>query len=301
MTRMDKPTATFRHFRFGLRTLLVVMTLLCIWLAIEVNAVRRQKEAVEAILATGGSVWYDYQATPSTSLTKLLASPQSVRMIDLLGMPSKFDFNQNAVLSVPAWLRNQFGSGYFCTVISVKCSQRASATAKAKEQIDQLAKLPALKEFIFLGGYPSPPVLDPQDVDFTALQQLNNLGALTIYNFRVDGPVLARFRSIGRLTHLSLSNTGFDDVAMEQVGRMINLDQLWLHHTLVTDIGFAQVEKLTKLQFLSLSEAQITDAAVMHLARLNGLKYLSLRHTQVTDKGVLELQKALPNCQIAVY
>jgi hypothetical protein len=298
---MTEPIKRRRWFRFSLRMLLVVVTALCVWMGFTVNEARRQKEAVEAILKTGGSVWYDYQAMPSTSLAKLLASPQGTRKLELgLGMSSKFDFDRNVVPSVPTWLRNQFGDDYFRTVNSVRCNQHASATAAAKQQIDQLAKLPALKQFIFLGGYPSPPVLDPEEVDFTALQQLNDLEALTIYNFRVDGPVLARFRSSGRLTHLSLSNTGFDDAAMEQVGRMINLEQLWLHHALVTDVGFTHVEKLTKLQLFSLDEAQITDAAVTHLTRLNGLKYLSLRHTLVTDKGVLELQKALPNCQITM-
>ena len=39
-----------RWLRFSLRTLLVVMTVLCVWLGIKVNAARRQKEALTAVL-----------------------------------------------------------------------------------------------------------------------------------------------------------------------------------------------------------------------------------------------------------
>ena len=38
------------------------MTVLCVWLGFKVNAARRQKEAVEAILKTGGEIAYSYQA-----------------------------------------------------------------------------------------------------------------------------------------------------------------------------------------------------------------------------------------------
>ncbi len=50
-----------RWFRFGLRTLLIAITVLCIWLGFKVNAARRQHEVVQAILQAGGTVAYDYQ------------------------------------------------------------------------------------------------------------------------------------------------------------------------------------------------------------------------------------------------
>jgi len=48
-----------RWFRFSLRTLLLLIAALCVWLGIQVNAARRQKDAVAAILNTGGAVHYD--------------------------------------------------------------------------------------------------------------------------------------------------------------------------------------------------------------------------------------------------
>ena len=53
-----------RWFRFGLRTLLIFLTVLCVWLGFQVNAARRQHAAVQAILQAGGTVAYDYQTVP---------------------------------------------------------------------------------------------------------------------------------------------------------------------------------------------------------------------------------------------
>lgn len=54
------PPRRFSPWRFSLRTALIATTLLCVWLAWYLPAVRRQKQAVETIRASGGWVAYDY-------------------------------------------------------------------------------------------------------------------------------------------------------------------------------------------------------------------------------------------------
>src|SRR4051812_45101623 len=54
-----------RWLRFTLRTLLVAVTLVGIWLAVTVNAARRQASAVAMILRSGGKVIFDYQIVRS--------------------------------------------------------------------------------------------------------------------------------------------------------------------------------------------------------------------------------------------
>jgi hypothetical protein len=39
-----------RWFRISLRTLLLLVTVLCIWLGVKVNLARRQKEAIAALI-----------------------------------------------------------------------------------------------------------------------------------------------------------------------------------------------------------------------------------------------------------
>ena len=284
-----------RWFRFSLRSLLVLVTAFCVWLGWEVNATRRQKEAVQAIVKAGGTIGYDFQMIPNAIYGKLLRGSRPPYESGLFS--TKYHLDQNAIPSPPAWLRDNIGNDFFRNVASVSFL-RASAV-KPMTDIEHIAKLPALKQFYLLGGYPNreeyPKI---QSVDFTALADLKCLEALTIFNFRLDGPVLARFRSLGRLTHVSLCNTGFDDAAMEQVGRMINLEYLWLDHTHVTDAGIAHVQRLTNLKVLYLNEADITDAGLKQLAGLNQLTDLWLRQTQVTHNGIRDLQKSLPNCTI---
>jgi hypothetical protein len=63
-----------RWFRFSLRTLLLVIAVLCVWLGIQVNAARRQKEAVAAIQKAGGEINFDFQCVPVGSVRNLVSA-----------------------------------------------------------------------------------------------------------------------------------------------------------------------------------------------------------------------------------
>ena len=55
------PKTRPRWLRFSLRTLLVVVTVLGVWLGVQVNPVRKQRNAVAWIQEVGGTVTYDYE------------------------------------------------------------------------------------------------------------------------------------------------------------------------------------------------------------------------------------------------
>ena len=94
-------------FRFGLRTLLLAMTVLCVWLGFKVNAARRQKEAVDAILKAGGTVTFSYQCVP------------------VRGNPDALSLDPNALPTTPAWLRACLGEDFFRNTVEVNLSGRA--------------------------------------------------------------------------------------------------------------------------------------------------------------------------------
>lgn len=50
-----------RVFRFSLGTLLVLLTLGCIWLGLEVNQARFEKELAQRITESGGKIRFDYE------------------------------------------------------------------------------------------------------------------------------------------------------------------------------------------------------------------------------------------------
>ena len=50
----------FARPRFKLATLLLLLTLLCIWLGVQVNRARTQHKVVEWVMQNGGDVHYDH-------------------------------------------------------------------------------------------------------------------------------------------------------------------------------------------------------------------------------------------------
>jgi hypothetical protein len=97
MSVMTEPSAKPRRrwFRFSLRTLLIAVTLLCVWLGYETTQAVRQRRAVELVNGIGGEIYYAHQR-------------------DAKG-------NNNPMLDpwAPRWLRELVGEDYFVTVSEV--------------------------------------------------------------------------------------------------------------------------------------------------------------------------------------
>ena len=257
---MTEPIKRRRWFRFSLRMLLVVMTVLCIWLGFTVNAARRQKAAVDTILEAGGSVLFDYQNDPKSQLMVRLSSAKDLVFF------SAFVRDPNALPPGPTWLRKQFGDDYFRNVIQVNLP--FSELEPTRAAINQLASLPSLKSLLLNVRRRD---LKIQDSDLFVLGALNQLERLMIRHSRITGEFLARLQNPARLVQVDIEGSEVDDAAMQQFSRMTNLESLLLDST------------------------RITDAGIIHLHKLTKLKVLSLSHTNITQNGVRELQKALPN------
>jgi hypothetical protein len=118
-----------RWFRFSLRMLLAVVTVLCVWLAFKVNAARRQKEAVAAILKAGGSIGYDYQT--------VLVS----------GHPDWFSVEDHKLPSWPIWLSKMFGKDYLSDIWVASFYNLPRSISES--DFAQLSKLPTLR-FMYL-------------------------------------------------------------------------------------------------------------------------------------------------------
>ena len=285
MTSMDQtPAKRRRWFRFSLRLLFVVMTVLCIWLGIQVNAARRQKEAVAAILRAGGEVNYDYQMMPDPIVPAMGGFS--------ISFFSMFYADRNVSPPGPTWLRNQFGDEYFRTAVQGYIHLYDPVAARAA--ISGLANLHAVKCVQLFG-----PDREIEDSDLNPLGQLDHLERLWLWRTHVTGVFLAQIRHPGSMTQLSLEENDIDDAAMAHIGNMTSLENLDLEENArITDAGLVHLRKLTNLKVLALNATGITDAGLKHLIGLNCLSYLDLSNTQASRNGIRELQKSLPNCQI---
>jgi hypothetical protein len=54
-----------RRFRYSLRTLLIVVTLIGVWLAVELNRIREKTHAISMLKAWGAGITYDYEWSAS--------------------------------------------------------------------------------------------------------------------------------------------------------------------------------------------------------------------------------------------
>ncbi len=282
MTGAFQPIANRRRWlRFSLRTLLVVMTVLCVWLGFKVNAARRQKEAVDAILKAGGFVNYDYELAPVKS-----------------GKQDDFPIYVSASPPAPEWMRKYLGDEYFQDVIGVRFANRTIS----ESDLAQLAKLP---ELIWVYVFNTRVVANSTgisrsivDVDLVPLKHLSRLRSLVLTDTDIDGSGLADIARLKQFSRLRLQHSNIGDAGMEQIGKMTALKSLFLANNRITDASLEHLQNLTNLETLDLGNTGISDRGLQFLKGLKELGTLSLEGSRVTPGGVRELQKSLPNTKI---
>lgn len=274
---MSESNPNRRWFRFSLRTLFVLVTVLCVWLGFKVNSAHRQKEAVAMLRNAGAEIAYDYQMVP--------VPPPAPPMV--LMHPGGKMFDPNQLPPSPPWLRKFLGDEYFHAVVGVKLSPAQPGIKKS--DLDALGKLPEVCRFSLTGTGPS-----IGDKDLTVLGQLPKLEELHLDNAHIDGSCLALLPAPGRLTALSLAGTDTDDATLEQVERMPMLNYLYLSRTRITDAGLARLHNLQSLEILELDGTNITDAGLEHLPDSKKLYLLNLDNTQVSEAGLNKLWAVLP-------
>ncbi len=100
--------------KFTLRSLLILILGISIWLGGLANAVHRQRTAVTALLSLDIAVHYDYEREVLTRNDLTFPKSHNARRYHPLGFTDRI-----AVPSAPHWLRRLTGDDYFQTVTAV--------------------------------------------------------------------------------------------------------------------------------------------------------------------------------------
>lgn len=264
-----KPKRKWRQF--SLRALLLVITVVGVWLGIQVNSARKQKAAVDAITKAGGSLYFDYQEVPAP------AGSDAVFAVDPAVSPS-----------TPKWLRDRIGADYFRTPITVSLSHQQIA----QSELLLLANLTAIRQLqldhtvVTNGSGIRHPV---NDNDLVILKRMRRLVHLSLGHTQVDGSGLKHLAEARRLHDLDCQHSSCDDTGMEQISKLIGVKTLCLNNTAVTDLGLERIQGLTMLKELYLDNTKITDAGLAYIKSI-GLKTLSLNNTAVTDFGLKRIE-----------
>jgi Leucine-rich repeat (LRR) protein len=266
---------------------MIVLTIVCVWLAFLGNSARRQNLAVAALEKAGGSIHYDFEyvATPSE--------------------PIGWKFDPDATPSEPIWLLKLTGFGYFHNAVSVTFL----GGGLTENELAMLAQLPQLKSVTLcetkLVDEQRKTIRPIQDIDLAVFKDLTQLQVLNLRGADVHGPGFGSLAKLQRLQEIDLIGVPLGDEGMKWIGQLGTLREL-RHEApanagvpVVTDAGLAAINKLSNLEVLYLEGTQVSDAGVPYLKPLTKLKDVDLDETQVTPAGIRALQQALPRASIS--
>src|SRR5262245_11144674 len=254
--------------RYGLRTLLIVMAAIGVWLGWRVNAARRQQAAVAAIQQLGGTVFYAHQIREDR-LGRLIAEPDKPSPLPKLLRPVAERIFPPAVASVS--LRD---------------------TQATDRDLEILKFFPHLQR-LDLGN------TRVTDDGLGIVGQLRELESVSAVGLTIGDRGVEHLKSL-QLTHLSLWKTRVSDAGVRHLRQMTTLRMLTLDETQITDAAMEDVGELVNLDdWLGLTDNRLTDAAVPHLSKLTKLRSLNLLRTNVSPEGLRQLRMALPGTQVS--
>lgn len=268
-------------FRFKLRTLLLAITALGIWMGWLVSAARRQAEAVADVRKLGGWVLYDFEFDPTVRGTSRNPTAQS---------------------RVPRWLLDRASLDLFHSVVHVnmvynEVGGRLDNELTTDSIKQTLARLPRLRQIL---------LKETQATDecLAAIGHLSRLERLYCWDAQnaTDAGV-AQLRHLRSLRYVHLSQSKITDESLRVFGQMPQLEGLCLQQNAFTDAGLAHLTKLRRLKelWIDLGETEITDAGIAHLQGLKSLQTLAISDTHATTEGVAQLKRNLPALKTIYY
>ncbi len=262
-----------RLFRFGLRSILVLTTLVAAVCGLWLREVQVQRDVCNRLTEVGIEISLDW---PSPWLR---------------------------------WLPESFlsaGDGhYFCSVTEVNLHARSNSVLQGTPHdndllvwVSQLARLRSLsvddklldpRDFPHLARCRVLEELDIGEIsddDLAKLPRLPNLKTLTLaFSDKLTGKHISasRFPSL-RSLHCYFS--AIDDAGMAEIGQLSNLRTLDVQHSRVTDAGVAAISSLEHLKSIDLANTEVTGAGI---GALRDLEDVDLSFTYLTDEVLEEI------------
>jgi len=265
------PKRNRRLWQFSLRTLLVSVIALAVWLAIWVNHARRQKQAIDHVQMLSGSVQYAHQF-PTGHWDELAR-------------------NDSAEPPGPAWLRNWLGDEYFVCPVGLNFMGQPIDD----DDMVQVGALTDLERLWIVGGPPGTKKI--AGFGLTHLRNLTALRDLALCQLPISDEDIMSLERLTRLEGLLLSDTLVTDAGLRYLKRLKKLSYLSLSRTQISAAGLEELKGLTELTTLDIQNTKVTDLRLRHLTTLRNLSVLWLDRTQISDESLQHLQD-LPNLQV---
>ena len=219
-------------FRFSMRTLFILVTLLCVLLvplSVKLYQARQQRLAVEWVLANGGKV----SLNESGEVVKVFFSDYNTQITDA-GLVHLKGLTSLKSLSLDHTQISDTGLEHLKSLTSLRAliltgTQITDAGLKHLKGLTRLDQL-------YLGG------TQITDAGLKHLKGLTSLRALHLTGTQVTGTGLVHLKDMTRLRHLNLNNTQITDAGVEHLKGLTSLTHLGLERTQVTNAGLSELK-----------------------------------------------------------
>lgn len=213
-----------RWAQFSLGTLLLLVTALCVALAVQVNRARAQREVADLIAKLGGKVVYDYQEAP--------------------GREPRWD----AKVPGPEWLKSRIGDDYFRRITAVYGGKEPFSD----ETLKQLSRLHAVRHLNLMYSAIS-------DERLRYIGRIRSLVSLALHGTNIGDEGVSHLSGLSRLRYLGLSGTHVGDAGLKHLSGLSGLEILELDETQVTDVGVAVLRTLPRLKSLYVEATAVSE------------------------------------------
>ena len=288
--------------RLSVRAALLLVAVIGVLPAPQVNIARKQRAVVSAIQRAGGWVHYDYEFQdgelrpgkgPWTTiwLGRLLGYEffQNVRQVNLVYDDSSGKRLTNDNAEPCDGLLERISSLTDLKELLLK------ETQVTDEGLRHIGKMTGLEYLSIWNAY------SVTDSGVAHLKNLKNLKTIHISNSNLTDKSLVVLSSLQSMEVMSLQHNHFTD---EGLARMKGKDRLTrLHIGLgalgVTDAGLAALKDFQKLEILDIQNSHVTGQGLEQLKELPNLRELWLGETKtVSEEEMRRLQDALPHLRI---
>lgn len=292
--------------RYSLRTLLLAMLSIAVFLGFPYTRAKRQERAVAAIEKAGGRVTYDWQLATHGLVAQQPQPPG------------------------PAWLRKLIGPHYFDTVVGVDISHTLVHGSPEKfepfraplQQLPRLKRLQVFWQQLDDADYAAIGLLrglkeltlvkmELSEAGARQIARLTNLRDLSLHDDIVPAAALVEIKGLTKLESMSvycrhedraangasiwnLEKYAIRDDALASLPTLTSLKSLSLTFTQISDDGMAIVGRMPQLEGFFISSPRITNASMDHLTKLPKLRSLELSVCGMDREGVRRLSE-LPN------
>ena len=235
------------------------------WLGAKMQRARSQRELVDRITATGGCVYYDFDA--------FKLDPRVPRVI-----------GQDVKPPGPDWATRVFGVDFVADVVVVQSGE----SGFRGPELSAISHLPHLRRL---------DLRRCSDADLEVIGKVARLEVLRLQDTSVTDAGLEHLASLTKLRELDLSDTKITGKGLCFLRGAPNLTTLYLGGTALTDADLAQLGTLRQVKGLWLVNVNVSDAGLRSLMGMTELLYVDLgMRPRVHQKAAMEFQKALPKC-----